>query len=107
MDIAALAAYAFVMSITPGPNNVMLTASGVNFGFARTLPHMAGISIGFGAQAVLTALGFGAVFAALPALHAALGWIGAAYLCFLAWRMLGAGAVGEGRSARPLTLWEA
>lgn len=108
VDLAALGIYAFVMSITPGPNNVMLTASGVAFGFARTVPHMLGISLGFGVQAVLTVLGLGAVFHALPGLQTALAWVGAAYLCYLGWRLLGAGVVhGRNQDARPLRAWEA
>lgn len=108
IDIAALGTYAFVMSITPGPNNVMLTASGVAFGFMRTLPHMAGISLGFAAQAVLTVLGLGAVFSALPGLQTALAWVGAAYLGYLGWRLLGSGAVAAGNgTAQPLRAWEA
>lgn len=107
IDLAGLGLYTFVMSITPGPNNVMLAASGVNFGFARTLPHMAGISFGFAAQAVLAASGFGAVFSQFPQLQSWLAWIGAAYLCYLAWRVLGSGGAADSRSARPLHAWEA
>lgn len=107
IDVAALGTYAFVMSITPGPNNVMLTTSGVAFGFARTLPHMVGISLGFALQAVLTVLGLGAVFTAVQGLQSGLAWVGAAYLCYLGWRLLGAGAAGGGaRGARPLRAWE-
>jgi len=107
MDVLALAVYTFAMSITPGPNNVMLTASGANFGFRRTLPHMLGITFGFALQAVVVSLGLGAALARLPHLQQALAWVGAAYLCWMGWRLLGAGAVGEGRSARPLTAWQA
>ena len=56
IDVLALATYTFVMSVTPGPNNVMLTASGANFGFRRTLPHMSGIAIGFTLATFVTAL---------------------------------------------------
>lgn len=107
IDLPALGAYTFVMSITPGPNNVMLTASGVNFGFRRTVPHMLGISFGFALQAVVTSLGLGALFLQMPQLQTWMSWIGAAYLAYMGWRLLGAGRVGETRSARPMSAWEA
>ncbi|TIP85272.1 MAG: LysE family translocator, partial [Mesorhizobium sp.] len=64
----ALLVYAFVTSITPGPNNFMLLASGVNFGFAKTIPHMLGISIGFLVLLLAVGFGLGAVLTAFPAL---------------------------------------
>lgn len=106
VDVFALVTYMFVMSITPGPNNVMLTASGANFGFRRTLPHMLGIPLGFAFQTLLVCLGLGALFARVPHLQDTLAWVGAAYLIYLAWRLLGAGAVGRSHSARPLTFIE-
>ena len=106
IDLPALGTYIFVMSITPGPNNVMLTASGVNFGFRRTLPHMAGISFGFAAQAMLTSLGLGALFMRAPQIQTALAWIGAAYLAYLGWRLLGSAGVGQAESRQPLNAWE-
>ena len=108
LDVLPLATYCFVMSITPGPNNVMVTASGVTFGYRRTIPHMLGISIGCGFQIVLVALGMGTVFERLPQLQDWLRWAGAAYLVYLAWRLLQAGLVvgeAEGR-ARPLSFLE-
>ncbi len=109
LDILPLATYCFVMSITPGPNNVMVTASGVAFGYRRTIPHMLGISLGCGFQIVLVALGMGTVFERWPELQDVLRWAGAAYLVYLAWRLLKAGLIvgeAEGR-ARPLTFLEA
>jgi threonine/homoserine/homoserine lactone efflux protein len=106
IDWMALAAYMFAMSITPGPNNVMLATSGVNFGFSRTLPHMLGISFGFALQAMLVALGLGAVFLAVPHLQDMLAWIGASYLCWLGWKLVGAGQVGDSSGVRPLSAWE-
>ena len=64
-----LATYMAVMSITPGPNNVMLTASGVAFGYRRTLPHLLGVSLGHSAQIGLVCLGLGSVFVRWPWLH--------------------------------------
>lgn len=107
IDLAALGTYTFVMSITPGPNNVMLTASGLNFGFRRTLPHMLGVSLGFAGQAVLTSLGLGALFLRMPQLQTGLAWVGAAYLAYMGWRLLRSGGAGSAESARPLFAWEA
>ena len=84
---AGLVAYAFVTSITPGPNNMMLLASGVNFGLARSVPHIFGISIGFGVMVALVGAGLMAVFDAYPVIHDVLRWVGAAYLVYLAWRI--------------------
>src|SRR5258708_19521562 len=83
----ALLVYAFVTSITPGPNNLMLLASGVNFGIARTIPHMLGISIGFFVLLLAVGFGLGAVLMAFPALHAGLKIAGAPYLLYLAWKI--------------------
>lgn len=82
-----IATFAFVTSITPGPNNIMLASSGVNFGFARTVPHILGVAVGFGALAMLCALGIGAFILALPAAYLALKIIGSAYLLFFAWQL--------------------
>jgi len=106
VDVFALATYMFVMSITPGPNTVMLTASGANFGFRRTLPHRLGVSLGFAFQTALVCLGLGALFIRVPHLQAGLAWVGAAYLVYMAWRLLGARAVGQAQSARPLMFVE-
>ena len=107
--LLALLVYAFVTSITPGPNNLMLLASGVNFGFARSIPHMLGIGIGFVVLLLAVGLGLGAVLTAFPALHAALKVAGAAYLIYLAWKIAMARSMdGKGRQdARPLTFLDA
>ena len=82
--LAALTGFAFVMSITPGPNNLMLLASGTNFGWRRSLPHLLGISFGFGVMLVLVGLGLGEVFTLYPGLHEVLKWASLAYLLYLA-----------------------
>ncbi|WP_457442831.1 LysE family translocator [Roseateles sp. P5_E4] len=82
--LAALTGFAFVMSITPGPNNLMLLASGTNFGWRRSLPHLLGISFGFGVMLVLVGLGLGEVFTHYPGLHEVLKWASLAYLLYLA-----------------------
>ena len=83
----ALLVYAFVTSITPGPNNLMLLASGVNFGIVRTIPHMFGISMGFLVLLLAVGFGLGAVLTAFPALHTGLKIAGGVYLLYLAWKI--------------------
>lgn len=99
---AGLVVYAFVTSITPGPNNMMLLASGVNFGLARSVPHILGISIGYGVMVALVGTGLMAVFDAFPVLHDILRWGGAAYLVYLAWRIAHSAPpqAGEQRTGR-------
>ncbi len=107
--LAALVAFAFVGSITPGPNNAMLLASSVNFGFARTVPHALGVTTGFSVMVVAVGMGLGAVFAAVPVLYDVLRYLGAAYLLYLAWRIANAGPPSEGGATRgrPLRFIEA
>ncbi len=84
----ALSLFAFVSSVTPGPNNLMLLASGLNFGFKATIPHMLGIGIGFGLMLLGVALGFMQVFALLPWLRVMMKWAGIAYLLWMAWSLI-------------------
>jgi len=105
------AGFALSMSATPGPNNAMLAASGANFGVARTVPHMLGVAIGFPVMFAAVALGAGGALRAHPSVYAALHWIGAAYLLWLAWQVATAGPADEaaprGRRSRPLRFGEA
>lgn len=105
----ALLVFAFVTSITPGPNNFMLMASGVNFGFRRTIPHMLGIGVGFLTLLLGVGFGLGTLLTAWPALHLGLKVVGAAYLLYLAWRIAMSRALAEkgGGTARPMTFLEA
>ncbi|MGL5363013.1 MAG: LysE family translocator [Bosea sp. (in: a-proteobacteria)] len=106
--MAALALFAFASSITPGPNNIMLTASGVNFGFRRTIPHMLGIGLGFMLLIACIGFGLGALFTAIPALALAVKVAGAIYMLWLAWKIANASEISEaGSSAKPLTFLEA
>lgn len=104
----ALVVFAFVASITPGPNNLMLMASGVNFGFRRTIPHMIGIAAGFASLLLAVGFGLGALLLAFPTLHLALKVAGGAYLLFLAWKIATSRSIGEQVSdARPMTFLQA
>ena len=97
-----LLTYVATMSVTPGPNNLMLAASGVNFGFRRTVPHMLGISIGHGIQVAIVAGLLAWVMAWLDDMRLGLVLAGCAYLLWLAWRQAQAGQPGGGNSAQPL-----
>ena len=105
--LLGLAAFAFASSVTPGPNNMMLMASGANFGFRRTLPHMLGVALGFVAMAVLVGLGLLQVFARWPVLHDILMVVSVAYLLWLAWRIANAAPKAAETGARPMTFLEA
>lgn len=97
-----LLTYVATMSVTPGPNNIMLAASGVNFGFRRTLPHMLGISAGHGVQVALVGAALAWVMSGLEVLHLPLVALGCGYLLWLAWRQARAGRPGAQGRARPL-----
>jgi len=107
VDPVPFATFSLVMSITPGPNNIMLTASGATFGFRRTLPHMLGICLGCAVQLVAVCAGLGALFSLWPTVQSLLRWVGAAYLLYLGWRMLASRLGNAENSARPLSLVEA
>ena len=83
----AFAIFAFVSSITPGPNNTMMLASGVNFGFLRSLPHMTGITAGFCLMIFLMGMGLGTVFERYPLLYTVMRYAGGAYMLYLAWKI--------------------
>lgn len=101
-ELLPLMTYCFVMSSTPGPNNVMLTASGANFGYRGTLPQILGINVGGFVQTYVTCLGLGALFVALPMVQTTLRLAGALYLLFLAWKLTGA-SVGDAQMPRPVS----
>ncbi|MBR8220521.1 LysE family translocator [Burkholderia ambifaria] len=100
--------FALVTSITPGPNNTMLLASGVNFGFRRTMPHLFGISIGVAILMLCVGFGLGEAFRRMPVLYTILEVASVAYLLYLAWRIGTSGEVkAQGAKPRPMTLLEA
>lgn len=106
--LAAMAIFAFVSSVTPGPNNVMLLASGVNHGFLRTIPHMAGVNIGFSVMILLVAVGIGAVLKASPLIDLALKIACGLYMLWLAWKIASADRPkNEGGASHPLTFLQA
>lgn len=100
--------FTLAMSITPGPNNLMVTASAANFGFRRSLPHMFGVTFGFPAMLAALSLGMLGLLQAYPEVHRWLKYVGAAWLLYLAWRIATAGkAKDQGARARPITFLEA
>lgn len=103
-----LTIFAFVAAVTPGPNNMMLAASGMNFGFRRTVPHMLGISLGFPVMLLCIIFGLGALIAGFPALQTVMRALSAGFVLYFAWRI----ATTETdpmleNAGRPLTLWQA
>jgi threonine/homoserine/homoserine lactone efflux protein len=107
LDVPGLLTYLTVMSITPGPNNVMVTASGATFGYRATVPHILGIGTGAALQTALVCLGLGELFERFPVIHTGMAWVGAAYLLYMAWRLVGAQAVSGKPATRPFTWPEA
>lgn len=107
--LLALMLYAFVSSITPGPNNLMLLASGVNFGFRRTIPHMLGIGAGFTVMTLLVGLGLAGLFTAWPPARTLLAVVSVAYLLWLAWKIAHAAppAADAPATGRPLSFLQA
>lgn len=102
--LLALFLFAFTTSITPGPNNMMLFASGVNFGFVRTIPHMLGIGAGFFLLLIAVGFGLGALLHSVPAVYTALKFAGGAYLIWIAWKIGTSRSLSEGKaSAQPMT----
>ena len=97
-----------IASVTPGPNNVMLTTTGLNFGVRRGLPHLLGITIGFPVMLALIGLGLGTLFRLYPVLHDVIRVVGTAYLLWLAWKIANArGGDGAARRSKPIGFWQA
>ncbi|MEQ9506829.1 MAG: LysE family translocator [Hyphomonas sp.] len=108
--VLALAAFAFVASITPGPNNLMLMASGTNFGLKRSVPHIMGVNVGFVLMIVLVGLGLSRIFETFPASYTALKVVSVLYLLYLAWKIATAAPppeAVEGRAGKPFTFVQA
>ncbi|PRY66876.1 threonine/homoserine/homoserine lactone efflux protein [Vreelandella songnenensis] len=108
--LGPVALFMMSMTLTPGPNNLMLTASGANFGVRRTVPHMGGIVGGCFMLYLAIALGLGVLFERFPVLHMTLRWVGSAYLLYLAFKIATAPPPNlKDAAARgtPLTFWQA
>ena len=103
----ALSSFYFVMFATPGPNNAMLTASGIKFGFKRTLPHLIGIPCGHVVQISLVCLGLGKIFMMYPHIQEVLKYVCAVYLLYLGYKIIGSFSEHKKDSSRPLKLYEA
>ena len=106
--LSAFVAFAFVSSVTPGPNNLMLMASGANFGFRLTIPHMLGIGLGFTFMVVLVGIGLMQLFDAFPVSYTILKVVSVVYLTWLAWKIATAGEPGTGKAGgTPMTFLQA
>lgn len=106
--LGPLLLFSSVMSLTPGPNVVMVTASAANFGFRRVIPHMLGVTLGFWLLVTAVGLGLAGLFQAEPRLHTALKYAGGAYLLYLAWRIAKAtGSNGAAARVKPIGFAEA
>jgi threonine/homoserine/homoserine lactone efflux protein len=107
-QMLALSVFAAVSSGTPGPNNLMLMTSGVNFGMKRSIPHLLGITLGFCFMIFCVGMGLQTMFTVIPQLETILRYVGTAYLLWLAWKIANSGPVGEGKtSAKPMGFWGA
>ena len=110
MDLlVALALFCLVTLFTPGPNNLMLMTSGLNFGVRRGMPHLLGVVFGFTLMVLIVGFGLGAIFEAWPLLYTVLKYAGAAYLLYLAWQIAVSPAPGHSGSAagRPISFFQA
>ena len=105
--LGPLVLFAAAVTLTPGPNVVLVTASAANFGFRRTIPQMLGITFGFGTMVMATGLGLAGVVQAEPRLHLLLKYAGAAYLLYLAWRIARADPASASARSRPIGFVEA
>ncbi len=108
-QLLPLAGFAFASSVTPGPNNIMVMASGAHFGVARTLPHIAGIWFGFSSMMVLAGLGFAQLVNDNPGVHMVMKAVAVAFVVFIAWKIARAGPIDAkaGDTVRPMKPHEA
>ena len=103
----ALVSFYFVMYVTPGPNNAMVLASGIKFGFLKTIPHMSGITIGHVLQTIVVCLGLGKIFQMFPEIQDFLKIICALYLLYLGYKIIGSFSKIKDDRSRPLKFYEA
>ena len=105
--LIALITFYFVMYVTPGPNNAMVLASGLKFGFIKTIPHMSGITIGHVAQLILVCLGLGKIFQIFPTIQSILKILCSLYLLYLGYKIIGSFSKIKEDDSRPLKFHEA
>ncbi|MDB4261264.1 LysE family translocator [bacterium] len=107
--LLGLTVFALVSSLTPGPNNLMLMASGANFGFRRSIPHMLGVSLGFTLMVLLVGIGLVQIFEAFPVSYTLLKVVSLTYLLYLAWKIATAAPASNGtdKSGTPMTFIQA
>ncbi|MBS4084496.1 MAG: LysE family translocator [Rhizobiales bacterium] len=106
-QLLAFSLFTLAGAVTPGPNNTISTLSGATFGFRRTLPQMLGVSVGYPLMLAALGLGLGEVFKYVPWLHNAMRYVGAAFLLYLAWKLVRANAPQSAGTARPVGFFEA
>ncbi|MFT6022022.1 MAG: threonine/homoserine/homoserine lactone efflux protein [Ascidiaceihabitans sp.] len=106
--LTALAGFCIASSITPGPNNLMLMASGANFGFLRTIPHMLGVGLGFVLMVILVGIGLAQIFDSYPIAHTILKVVSVIYMLYLAWKIATAAPAAKGdQTGTPMTFLQA
>jgi threonine/homoserine/homoserine lactone efflux protein len=105
--VLGLIGYSFVAAVTPGPNNVLLWATGIRYGFRAAIPYVFGVVVGVGAMVLAVAAGVGVLVTAVPGLEAALKVVGSVYLLYLAWQVAGSSVVREADVARAPTFLQA
>ncbi|MDA7753564.1 LysE family translocator [Pseudomonadales bacterium] len=104
----AILLFAFAATITPGPNNIMIMASGLNYGFRRSLPHLLGICLGFPAMVIMVGMGMGLIFDQYPITHQVIKILGILYLIYLSWLIATAPVSSlEAKAGQPLTFFSA
>ena len=105
--LIGLVGFGFVCTVTPGPNNLLLWASGAAFGWRRSWPHVLGTAVGVGALGLAVAAGLGVLITEVPLVGLAMKVGGSAYLLYLAWQVAGAGALRRTAVARPMGIRQA
>jgi threonine/homoserine/homoserine lactone efflux protein len=106
-QLLAFSVFTLIGAVTPGPNNTISTLSGATFGFRKTMPQMLGVSVGYPLMLAALGLGLGEVFKYVPWLHNAMRYVGAAFLLYLAWKLIRANAPQAAGTARPVGFFEA
>ena len=101
--IASVAIFSTVAAFTPGPNNLMLAASGVKYGLKRTMPHILGITIGFTILMIAAGLGLAGLFILVPDLHDVLRILSLGFLLYICWKIANAGPIEDAQSSKPFS----